>query len=128
MDGNRDTEIAVGGYQPNHTTTDGEYPRGDIHTFRMAMWAAHFGGHDEAYLHPESDECLAKVHQVSSDNWSLYTADEPQHSDVHILPYPINVDEDGNVTSLESPWNCFPDTKASVLGAKSGYLPEKLTT
>ena len=47
LGGNRDTEIAVGGYQPDHTTVDDEYPRGDVHTFRMALWAAHFGGHDE---------------------------------------------------------------------------------
>ena len=71
---------------------------------------------------------MAKVREVSNDNWSLYTADEPQHSDVHILPYPVAVDEEGNVTSLESPWDCFPDTNAPVLGAKSCYLPEKLTT
>ena len=90
--------------------------------------AAHFGGHDEIYSNPESEDCLAKVREVSQDFWTLYTEEEPQHSDVHILPYPINVDEEGNVTSLEAPWDCFPDTNAPVLGHKSHYLPEKLTT
>ena len=51
-----------------------------------------------------------------------------EHSDVHLLPYPVNVDMDGNVTALEAPWDCFPDTSAPVLGAKSGVFPEKLTT
>ena len=77
---------------------------------------------------PESDECLAKVREISQDFWALYTSEEPEHSDVHLLPYPINVDAEGNVTPLESPWDCFPDTCAPVIGSKSGYLPEKLTT
>ena len=38
------------------------------------------------------------------------------------------VDEEGNVTALEPPWDCFPDTSAPVLGSKSGVFPEKLTT
>ena len=90
--------------------------------------AAHFGGYDDIYSSPESEDCLAKVREVSQDFWSLYTEDEPQHSDVHILPYPINVDEEGNVTALEAPWDCFPDTNASVIGAKSYILPKNLTT
>ena len=48
-----------------------------------------------------------------------------------MLPYPISVDsETGDVTALESPWDCFPDTCANVLGHKS-YMPQlpiKLTT
>ena len=39
-----------------------------------------------------------------------------------------SVDEDGKITALDSPWDCFPDTTANVLGQKSGYLPGKLTT
>ncbi len=77
---------------------------------------------------PSSDECLEKVREVSAANWENYTADEPNHSDVHILPYPIKVDNEGNVSALDEPWNCFPDTTASVIGIKSGYLPAKLTT
>jgi hypothetical protein len=38
------------------------------------------------------------------------------------------VDGEGRVSALDKPWNCFPDTKAKVLGTKSGYLPAKLTT
>ena len=66
-------------------------PRGYIHTYRMALWAAHFGGADEAFRNPSSDECLDKVREISATNWEMYTADEPQHSDVHMLPYPIQV-------------------------------------
>ena len=71
------------------------------------------------------------VQEISGGFWELYTADDPEHSDVHMLPYPINVDGDtGEVTALEEPWNCFPDTSAKVLGCKSTFppLPVKLTT
>lgn len=128
LGGNRDTEIAVGAHQPDHTVEAEGDPRGDIHTFRMALWAAHLGGADEAYANPGSDECLAKVREVTQGFWEVYTADEPSHSDVHMLPYPISVAEDGRISGLESPFDCFPDTQAKVLGAKSGYLPGKLTT
>lgn len=126
LGGNRDSEIAVGGFQPDHAYTD--TPRGSVHAFRSALFAAHLGGHDEAYLQPESAECLEMIKSKSSEFWDLYTGDEPQHSDVHLLPYPIQVDSEGNVSALEAPFDCFPDTSAKVLGSKSGYLPEKLTT
>ena len=122
LGGNRDTEIAVGGYQPGHTVDECGDPRGAVHTFRMALWSAHFGGYDEAYLNPASDDCLGKVREMSDGFWEIYTQDEPQHSDCHILPYPINVDGNGKVTALDEPWNCFPDTIAPVLGEKSSKL------
>jgi len=125
LGGNRDSEIAVGAFQPDHS---GDEPRGGVFTYRSALWAAHLGGHEEAYADPSTDECLAKVREVTSSFWETYTAEEPSHSDVHMLPYPIKVDEDGNVSALDEPWNCFPDTSAKVLGCKSGYLPAKLTT
>ena len=44
MAGERDTEVCVGAFQPDHSISNG-LPRGDIHTFRMALWSAHLGGH-----------------------------------------------------------------------------------
>nr|XP_040577067.1 phospholipase D alpha 1-like [Lepeophtheirus salmonis] len=126
LGGNRDSEIAIGAFQPDHINDDS--PRGGVHKYRMALWSAHLGGHDEAYLNPQSSECLEKVREVTSSFWELYTKDDPEFSDVHMLPYPIHVTEEGEVEALEEPWNCFPDTTAKVLGAKSGYLPAKLTT
>ena len=118
LGGNRDTEIAVGGFQPGQS-------RGDIQMFRLALWSAHLGQFHEDFLQPESDDCLEKIKEITQDFWNLYTAEESEHSDVHLLPYPINVDEEGNVTALEEPWNCFPDTSAQVLGAKSAFPPNK---
>lgn len=42
MAGERDSEICVGAFQPGYSISDGP-PRGDIHTFRMALWSAHLG-------------------------------------------------------------------------------------
>ena len=43
-----------------HTVDDEGDPRGDVHTYRMALWSAHFGGFDEAFLNPNTDECREK--------------------------------------------------------------------
>ena len=83
---------------------------------------------DESFLNPNTQECMEKVKEISQSFWELYTAEDPEHSDIHMLPYPINVDEEGTVTPLESPFDCFPDTVASVLGNPCSLLPEKLTT
>ena len=66
LGGNRDTEIAVGAYQPGHTAREeGDQPRGQVHAYRMALWAAHLGvGADPAdYADPGSDQCLERVRQ-----------------------------------------------------------------
>ena len=127
LDGNRDTEICIGAFQPSHTMDTGG-GRGSIHSFRKALWSAHLGNYSENITDPASDTCLQHIRNVTTNFWKLYTDDEPKHSDVHLLPYPINVGKDGRVTALEEPWDKFPDTNAPVLGKKSGYLPAKLTT
>lgn len=129
LGGNRDSEIAFGSWQPAHTWdgTGGE-PRGGIHVFRLALWAAHLGGFDEVYLNPSSGDCIEKVKELTNSYWERYKDEEAFHDDVHLLPYPINVTPEGTVEPLEEPFNCFPDTEASVLGTKSGYMPSKLTT
>ena len=73
---------------------------------------------------------MDKVKEISQSYWELYSADDPEHSDIHILPYPIHVDEEGIVTNLDAPFDCFPDTEADVKGQPSAMpkLPMKLTT
>jgi len=125
--GERDTEICIGAFQPAHSVSEGP-PRGAIHTFRMALWAAHLGGYSPEFENPNSAECLNYVRSLTQEFWEIYTADEPIHSDVHLLPYPLYVSETGDLSPKEAPWDCFPDTIAPVVGAKSGMLPGKLTT
>jgi len=127
LGGNRDSEICMGGFQPN-CTYDGAVPMGAVHSFRTALWSAHLGGYDPVYEDPGSPECLERVREVTEQFWEIYTDDEPVFSPIHMMPYPLNVSETGDVTVLDSPWDTFPDTIAPVAGTKSWSLPAKLTT
>lgn len=127
MDGARDSEIAMGAYQPYHLTSR-EPARGQVHGFRMSLWYEHLGMLHESFLHPESVECIQKVNKMADKYWDLYSADTSvQDLPGHMLRYPIGVSSEGNICEL--PENeFFPDTKARILGDKSDYLPPILTT
>nr|GEV10947.1 phospholipase D alpha 1 [Tanacetum cinerariifolium] len=127
MDGARDSEIAMGAYQPYHLSTR-EPARGQVHGFRMALWYEHLGMLDDTFQHPESTECVRKVNQIADKYWDLYASENlEQDLPGHLLRYPIGVASEGNVTELPGA-EFFPDTKARVLGAKSDYLPPILTS
>nr|GEW15697.1 phospholipase D alpha 1-like [Tanacetum cinerariifolium] len=127
MDGARDSEIAMGAYQPHHIATRTP-ARGQVHGFRMALWYEHLGMLDDSFQHPESTECVKKVNQITDEYWDLF-ASESLENDLpgHLLRYPIGVTGEGTVTELPGT-EFFPDTQARVLGAKSDYLPSILTT
>ncbi|GER48427.1 phospholipase D [Striga asiatica] len=128
MDGARDSEIAMGAYQPYHLATRQQPARGQIHGFRMALWYEHLGMLDDSFLHPESVECAAKVNRVADKYWDLYASEELERDlPGHLLRYPIGIASEGNITELPGT-EFFPDTKARVLGTKSDYLPPILTT
>ncbi|KAL5729610.1 phospholipase D [Ranunculus cassubicifolius] len=127
MDGSRDSEIAMGAYQP-HQLAARQPARGQIHGFRMALWYEHLGMLDETFLEPESEECIRKVNNIADKYWDLYSS-ETLERDLpgHLLTYPVGIASDGVITEL--PGNeFFPDTKARILGTKSDYLPPILTT
>nr|CAB43062.1 phospholipase D2 [Craterostigma plantagineum] len=127
MDGARDSEIAMGAYQPYHLNTRNR-ARGQIHGFRMALWYEHLGMLDEAFLEPENEECVRKVNEIADRYWELYASEELENDlPGHLLRYPVEIAGDGGVTELPGA-EFFPDTKARVLGAKSDYLPPILTT
>lgn len=127
MDGARDSEIAMGAYQPFHLSVK-EPARGQVHGFRMALWYEHLGLLDNSFLYPESPECIRKVNQVADKYWDLYSSESLVHDlPGHLLTYPIDVTENGEVTELPGT-QYFPDTKARVLGTKSDFLPPILTT
>ncbi|XP_047319608.1 phospholipase D alpha 1-like [Impatiens glandulifera] len=127
MDGARDSEIAMGGYQPHHLKNN--YQLGQIYGFRMGLWREHLGDISEHYLHPESLECMQLINMKAERNWELYAAAENLHENLpgHLLRYPIEVTKTGEVKELAG-FQCFPDTKALVLGTKSEFLPPILTT
>ncbi|XP_074345635.1 phospholipase D alpha 1-like [Apium graveolens] len=127
MDGGKDSEIAMGAYQPYHLATR-QPARGQIHGFRMSLWYEHLGMLDDTFQHPESVGCIQKLNTVADKYWDLY-ASETLENDLpgHLLRYPIGVTSDGKVTELPG-MEFFPDTRARVLGVKSDYLPPILTT
>ncbi|XP_020096983.1 phospholipase D alpha 1-like [Ananas comosus] len=127
MDGARDSEIAMGAYQPYYLATR-QPARGQIHGFRMALWYEHLGMLDDVFLNPESSECVQKVNKIAEKYWDLFSSDNlDQDLPGHLLKYPIAVTNEGVVTELPG-MEFFPDTQARVLGTKSDYLPPILTT
>ncbi|KAB2618628.1 phospholipase D alpha 1-like [Pyrus ussuriensis x Pyrus communis] len=112
MDGARDSEIAMGAYQPYHLST-GKPARGLL---------------NDIFLEPQNVECIRKVNQIADQHWDLYSCDTLD-GDLpgHLLSYPIAVTENGEVTELPGT-EFFPDTKARILGSKSDLLPSVLTT
>merc|ERR1712107_836166 len=115
--GSRDTEVAVAAKQRAHD----EDHRGEVHTFRMALFAAHLGGHHDAFLEPSSEECVSRVREVSEAFQQVYLEEEPpeQPVNVHLLPYPIQVESDGAVNALPG-WENFPDTQVPLSLSSSG--------
>ncbi|EEF46967.1 phospholipase D alpha 1-like [Ricinus communis] len=128
MDGARDTEIAMGAFQPHHLATQQNPARGQICGFRLALWYEHLGFLELSFQHPESSNCIKRLNQIADDLWESYASETLDQDFVgHLLRYPIEVDSNGTVTTLPGTEH-FPDTKARILGAKSDFLPPVLTT
>ncbi|KAE9603710.1 putative phospholipase D [Lupinus albus] len=131
MDGARDSEIAIGAFQPHYLTSNGP-PRGEIYGFRRALWYEHLGNADNdssIFDKPESVECIKLVNNLAESNWDVYSKDtfDEYRTFHHLMCYPIEVTKYGAVTTLQG-FEYFPDTKARILGSKSDYLPPILTT
>ncbi|KAL8238397.1 hypothetical protein R6Q59_014964 [Mikania micrantha] len=117
MEGTRDTEIAMGAYQPHHTwATKLSYPRGQIYGYRMSLWAEHLGLVDDRFTQPESIECVRHVRSLSEANWKQFSADEVSEMRGHLMKYPVEVDPRGKVRSLPGHVN-FPDVGGQIIGS-----------
>ncbi|XVF48374.1 hypothetical protein PTKIN_Ptkin03bG0185000 [Pterospermum kingtungense] len=127
MAGSRDSEIAMGAFQPHHLATV-EPARGQIYGLRMSLWHEHLGLLQDIFSSPETMQCIQLVNSIADEHWNLYSSDKTdQDLPGHLLPYPIIVGADGSVSSLPGV-EAFPDTTASVLGSKSNILPPIVTT
>jgi len=127
MDGARDSEIAMGAYQPYYLATR-QPARGEIYGFRMALWYEHLGKLYDSFQNPETVECVQMVNEMAQAYWDQYSSDSlEQDLPGHLLTYPIGVASDGTITELPG-LEHFPDTKARILGTKSDYMPPILTT
>ncbi|GMY28163.1 phospholipase D delta-like [Fagus crenata] len=127
MAGSRDTEIAMGAYQPRHTWGKKKgHPHGQIYGYRMSLWAEHLGMLDDCFKEPENLACVKSVNRIAEDNWGKYMAEDFTPLQGHLLKYPVLVDANGKVGPLPGQ-ETFPDVGGKVLGSRT-TLPDALTT
>ena len=135
MSGTRDTEMAIGAWQPMHTVDESTSggPYGDVHAFRMSLWTQHLKIWDPLFRFPATLECTRKVKDMAAYNWQVYSA-ETQPGDCPVTPgqllaYPLNILNDGSIEYLEN-ISSFPDfpSSAKIMGKTNPMIPVKLTT
>ncbi|XP_048229820.1 phospholipase D beta 1 isoform X2 [Ricinus communis] len=126
MDGTRDTEIAMGAYQPQHTlASKGSHPHAQIYGYRMSLWAEHIGRVEECFEQPESLECIRRVRTLGEQNWRQYASDKLTEMKGHLLKYPVEVDPRGKVKALPG-CETFPDVGGTIIGSFTA-IQENLT-
>ncbi|KAG4211673.1 hypothetical protein ERO13_A02G115700v2 [Gossypium hirsutum] len=130
MDGQRDTEIAIGCYQlpPGNPEINSATPR-SIHDYRMALWYEHTELADDIFMKPQSLECVQKIRSVGDQMWQIYANEDIADMEgVHLVTYPVNVTVDGLVEDVVGGEGNFPDTNTPVKGRRSKVLPPVFTT
>mmetsp|Transcript_33779 Transcript_33779/g.95593 ORF Transcript_33779/g.95593 Transcript_33779/m.95593 type:complete len:822 (+) Transcript_33779:110-2575(+) len=132
MAGTRDSELAVGSYQPGHTIAgagSGGWPQGQVHGLRMSLWAEHLGMAHPAFERPNTLGCMHLVKAMAAANWETYCAHEPRALEGHLMVYPIKVGDSGELAPVDF-GPTIPDfPEAAVQGQKSpSVLPLILTT
>ncbi|KAK6263024.1 hypothetical protein QUC31_008840 [Theobroma cacao] len=126
MEGTRDTEIAMGAYQPHHAGSTKPYnSHGQVYGYRMSLWAEHIGALEQSFKQPESLECVRRVRSLGEQNWRQYVADEVTEMKGHLLKYPVEVDRMGKVKALPG-CETFPDVGGKILGSFTA-IQENLT-
>lgn len=141
MDGSRDTEIALMGWQPEHVASgsngfgndeggENSLPLGDVAAFRRSIWMEHLGEYFPEFENPGSLECVQHVRKLSLRNWNHFSADDAEPvSDMphgHLALYPYEVDQNtGDVTSTHTSFPDFP--AALVKGKATPGIPNMLT-
>ena len=126
MAGSRDTEMAVGCWQPSFPESN---PYGDVHMFRLALFVSHFCVNDPTFRYPGTIECVQKVKEMAYYNWQMYNGPEGSHTPGQMLPYPLNVLQDGSIEILDGVAT-FPDFPpgSKIMGKRSAMIPQKVTT
>ena len=124
--GTRDTEMAVGCWQPNFHKMN---PYGDVHKFRMSLWTEHFRHMESTFIHPGTIECVQKVKEYAYYNWKMYNGPDGSVTPGQILPYPLDVQQDGDLRYLSN-IETFPDFPpgSKIMGTLSSFIPQKVTT
>lgn len=117
LEGTRDTEIAMGAYQPQHTWARKlSAPHGQIFGYRMSLWAEHMGCIEDCFTYPESLECMRRVRLMGEMNWKQFAAVETTEMRAHLMKYPVDVDKKGRVRPLAG-CETFPDLGGNICGS-----------
>ena len=126
MAGTRDTEMAVGCWQPAFPESN---PYGDVHMFRMSLWTGLLKITDPVFRYPGTIECVHKIKEMVYYNWTQYIGPDGSTTPGMLLPYPLNIMPDGAVENLDGIKD-FPDFPpgSRVVGKKSAVIPQKVTT
>nr|KYP58366.1 Phospholipase D epsilon [Cajanus cajan] len=125
MDGQRDTEIAIGAYQYQEGA-DHHISHGDIHAYRISLWYEHTRSAEELFLEPENLACVQRIRSIGDHMWEMYSSEEVVDMEgVHLVTYPVKVTQEG---SVEDGGDHFPDTKCAVKGKRSKFLAPIFTT
>jgi hypothetical protein len=149
MAGVRDTEMAIGAFQPRHTLAKarcdadagGEgggntpaarppLPHGEVARFRRRLWAEHALGASATSFPPELEdpgslECVRAMREIAHRNWDAYAGDEVVELRSHLLAYPYTISPTGQVTAAV---RLFPDTRGPVCGTPNAIIPNILTS
>ncbi|KAL7160219.1 hypothetical protein ABFS83_01G078800 [Erythranthe nasuta] len=127
LEGTRDTEIAIGAYQPHYTwASKHANPHAQIYGYRMSLWTEHTGTLEHCFEEPQSVECVRRVKWMGELNWHQFESNEntsPMRG--HLLKYPVHVDKMGRVMPLPG-CETFPDMGGKIIGTFSG-IQENLT-
>nr|GLL45603.1 phospholipase D delta-like [Ipomoea trifida] len=127
LSGSRDTEIAMGAYQPHNTWANKQrLAQGQVYGYRMSLWAEHLGELEPCFQKPNSIKCVRRVNEIARYNWKAFVAANYHEMRGHLMQYPVQVSSAGEVTCLPG-FECFPDVGGSILGSSTN-LPDALTT
>ncbi|KAE8721305.1 Phospholipase D gamma 3 [Hibiscus syriacus] len=77
LEGTRDTEIAMGAYQPQYTwAAKHSSPLGQVYGYRMSLWAEHTGVVEDCFTRPESLDCVRRIVRIGKMNWKQFASEE----------------------------------------------------
>lgn len=128
LDGCRDSEIMMTSYQPEHLATHDSVARGDIHAFRMHIWASITDQMNDAFRNPSTKECVDLMNSIAENNFKTYMGEQAVDMTSHLLPFPLEFyhGELRPRRGLED--GKLPDTVADAMGKKSLVFPEMFLT
>ncbi|KAL5265424.1 hypothetical protein ACHWQZ_G006213 [Mnemiopsis leidyi] len=129
LSGRRNTELAIGAWQPNHTQEnleDKPHLQGKVHKFRLSLWTEHTGTSNPSFRRPHRIGCVREMNKIANENWKLLMSDNSATTS-HLIKYPLAIQQSGQIVSRKDA-KFLPDTKARTLGRQMRFPAEKLTT